>query len=192
MQSRRLVRQLTALGLVAAFCVCSAPQAKAGSSDPPARLDGVQSGAISLHQIKDVTMLTYIPKSGGAVRRLKLSTPDGIFRGSFESANLIGEIPNKVVLLSDTYASRPNGGSHECGAGQETFLRVVALGAPLKETATIRVESCWRTYELLGDGINWIASKRLVRIFLFTPDDPDPKGPREYTVSDDGAVKRIH
>jgi hypothetical protein len=144
-----------------------------------------------LRQISDVTTLTYIPKSGGTARRLKLSTPDGIFRGSFNRATLIGEIPAKVVLLSDTYGSRPNGGSHACGAGEETFVRVVALGAPLRETATIQVESCWRSYQLEGDGINWLASERLIRIFLSTPDDPDPQGPQEYAVSDDGAVKRI-
>jgi hypothetical protein len=194
MKSRSLVRQLLsmALKLVVAFCVCSAPQAKAGSSDRPARLVGVQSGAISLRQIRDVTTLTYIPRSGEATRRLKLSTPEGIFSGSFNRATLIGEIPGKVVILSDTYSSRPNGGSHECGAGEETFLRVVALDTPLRETATIRVESCWNSYELEGDGINWIASKRLVRIFLVTPDDADPKGPQEYAVSDDGTITRIH
>jgi hypothetical protein len=62
----------------------------------------------------------------------------------------------------------------------------------LRETATIRVESCWYAYELEEDGINWIASKRLVRIFLITPDDPDPKVPQEYAVSDDGTVTRVH
>jgi hypothetical protein len=194
MQSRGLVRRLssTALRIVVALCVGSVPQAKAGSSHRPVRLDGVQSGAILLRQIRDVTTLIYVPKSGGATRSLKLSTPDGIFRGSFDRATLIGEIPGKVVLLSDTYGSRPHGGSHECGAGEETFLRVVALDAPLRETITIRVESCWLTYELEGDGIDWIASQRLVRIFLITPDDPDPKGPQEYAVSDDGTVTRIH
>jgi hypothetical protein len=194
MRSRGLVREVSsrALGLVVAFCVCSASEAKAGSSDRPARLDGVQSGAMSLRQIRDVTTLTYIPKSGRAARRLKLSTPDGIFPGSFTRATMIGEIPGKVVLLSDTYGSRPNGGSHQCGAGEETFLRVVALGAPLRETATIRVESCWYSYQLEDDGINWIASERLIRIFLSTPDDVDPQGPQEYAVSDDGAVKRLH
>jgi hypothetical protein len=104
MPAKRLVRRLasTNLRLVVAFCLCSAPQAKAGSSAWPARLDGVQSGTISLRQIRDVTTLAYVPKSGGATRRLKLSTPDGIFRGSFDRATFIGEIPGKVVLLSDT------------------------------------------------------------------------------------------
>jgi hypothetical protein len=127
-----------------------------------------------LRKIKDVTTLIYIPKSGGAARRVKLSTPDGIFRGSSTRATLIGEIPSKVVLLSDTYGSRPNGGAHQCGAGEETFRRVVALGAPLREAATIRVESCWYSYHLEDDGLNRIASERLIRIFRSTRDDPDP------------------
>jgi hypothetical protein len=103
MRSRGLVRHVssTALGLVAAFCVCSASQAKTGSSDRPARLGSVQSGTISLRQIKDVTTLTYIPKSDGAARRVKLSTPDGIFRGSFTRATLIGEIPWYSYHLED-------------------------------------------------------------------------------------------
>jgi hypothetical protein len=108
-RSRSFVRQLSsmALGLVAAFWLCASPPAKAGSSEPSARLHGVQSGAISLRQIRSVTTLTYTAKSGGAVRHLKLSTPDGIFPGSFERATLIGEIPDKVVLEKDTYGSRP-------------------------------------------------------------------------------------
>jgi hypothetical protein len=121
----------------AAHCVCS--NQRAGSSHRPVRLDGVRSGAISLRQIRDVTTLIYAPKSGGT-RRLKISTPDGIFRGSFDRAILIGEIAGKVVLLSDIYGSRP----------QRRFPRMWRWRGDLSLRRGVgravegdRVESCW-------------------------------------------------
>lgn len=117
---------------------------------------------------------------------------DGIYPRSFENAMLIGEVPDKVALFVDTYASRPNGGAYQCGAGEEAFLRLVALGNPMRGTLSLRIESCWYDVELGDDGIEWNPEQRVLSIdFLYTPDDPHPTGPHRYAVADDGVATRL-
>jgi hypothetical protein len=95
-------------------------------------------------------------------------------------------------VFTNTYASRPFGGAAQCGAGEETFLRVVTLTKPATETFSLRVESCWFDAELGDGGIQWDPTLHVVSAdFLFAPNDPKPKGPQRYAVEDDGTAVRL-
>ena len=97
-----------------------------------------------------------------------------------------------AVVIVDTYASKPGGMSY-CQAGEERFLRVVALGqSPLTETSKIKIASCHENIELASQGVEWRADSSLVRIHWLTPPKPGAANEaRSLRIGRDGAVEVV-
>ena len=92
-------------------------------------------------------------------------------------ASVVGEVAGVAVVIVDTYASKPGGMSY-CQAGEEQFLRVVAVGqSPLTETSKTKIASCHENIELASQGVEWRADSSLVRIHWLT--GPTPRGTSE-------------
>ena len=84
------------------------------------------------------------------------------------TATVVGEIPGVAVVIVDTYASKPGGMSY-CQAGEEQFLRVIAVTrSPLTETSITKIASCRENIELASPGVEWRADSSLVRIHWLT------------------------
>ena len=107
-------------------------------------------------------------------------------------ASVVGEIPGVAVVIVDTYASKPGGMSY-CQAGEEQFLRVVALAGPqLHETSKTKIASCRENIELASQGVEWRADSSLVRIHWLTGRRPDaPRETRVLRIGSDGAVVEV-
>ena len=123
--------------------------------------------------------------SGGAMvystqagkTRLELSTASGarhvvsLTRDATVSPNspltslkIVGEMKGPKYILIDTYASIPGGMSY-CQAGEERFLRVLAVsGKQLQETLRMKLESCRDNLELGSPGIEWQPGTSTLRI----------------------------
>lgn len=68
---------------------------------------------------------------------------------------LIGEVPGKAFILSDSYASVPLGMSY-CEAGEERFLRVLTLAnGGARQTLQLKLASCRDNIELAEPGVEW-------------------------------------
>jgi hypothetical protein len=93
---------------------------------------------------------------------LDRATPNGI--------EAIAEVPGAVLILVDSYESRPAGLSM-CQAGTERFLRVISLDRePAAETFRTKLESCLQGIELGADGLKWEAASRTLHVrWLFGP-----------------------
>ena len=86
-------------------------------------------------------------------RATVLLMDDGIYAGSLGATRIVGAAPGRFVVLLSEYASRPNGGSHQCGAGTEAVLRVISLRPAPQQTLHVRTGSCWQDIE--EGGISW-------------------------------------
>lgn len=105
------------------------------------------------------TVLRFTPVRGPA-RSLRLPTQDGVDPHSLGQASTVGSAPGLVILLT-SYASRPNGGMHRCGAGEETVLRVVTLH-PLAQRLATTTESCW--FDVEPGDIAWDGAGRRLSV----------------------------
>jgi hypothetical protein len=100
---------------------------------------------------------------------------------------LIGTLPGVAVIVTDRYASTPGGMSY-CQAGEEQFLRVIAIGdtTPLA-TLNQKVASCRQNIELADPGIEWNAATSTLRVQWLT--GPDGATSRTYHVDSKGSVR---
>jgi hypothetical protein len=95
---------------------------------------------------------------------------------------LLGEKPSGVYVLTDRYASRPGPMSY-CQSGQEQFVRVLARSHGLRETFSLKVQSCRSNLELGPAGVSWENASSTLRV--------DGVPPKRYHVGDDGLVTAL-
>lgn len=90
--------------------------------------------------------------------------------------DVVGEVGGTAIVLVDTYPSIP-GGLSFCQAGEERFLRVIALaGGQAKETLRVKVASCRDNLELAAPAIEWVPESSTVRIhWLLGPNSGMPE-----------------
>jgi hypothetical protein len=108
-----------------------------------------------------------------------LPTDEMIAAVTLERARLVG-VAGADLLLLTTYASQTGKGGPQaqCAAGEESVLRIVRVEADVRQTAALRVASCW---ERIDEGeLSWDPQSRTLK--LDSEDDESPA----YTVSPDG------
>lgn len=143
----------------------------------------VPGGRVTVTQRGTSTVLVYA--AGGRSHRVVLPAEAGIYADALDGASLLGAVPGRVLILSTTYASRPHGPMHMCGAGTETVIRVVALRPTPRQTFTERVESCWTNIE--SGRIEWDPAAKTLLIEGY--DEAGGHADKRYAVGDDGAVR---
>jgi hypothetical protein len=97
---------------------------------------------------------------------------------------LVGEVPGKAILLTDTYPSQASGLA-ECQAGEEQFLRVITTaGQRLVESYHVKLASCREDIELGSPGLDWSESKRTLTVdWLAGPHAADESGKPGETIT---------
>ena len=167
-------------GLTAGLSLLQQP----ATSPPTGAARSLASVGLRLSQARDRTVVA-ATRLGGR-RRLVLPPEDGIFADSLGDTQVIGAVPGRVVIFRTDYASRPRGAAHQCGAGTETVLRVVALKPSLRQTFHHLLESCWKTID--DSHVAWNPGSRQLTVELTTY-DPDMQHVRtRYQVTDAGDV----
>ncbi len=100
---------------------------------------------------------------------------------------LVGEIPGKALVLTDTYPSIPLGLSY-CQAGEEQFLRVITLAhGRASETLHLKVASCRDDIELADPGLEWNAGSATLQVhWLLGPTNKGKAEERTIHIGRDG------
>ena len=83
--------------------------------------------------------------------QMVLGVDSTVAPGSSPDIKVIGEATPGVVILEDTYYSKPGTLSY-CQAGKEQFLRVLDLAKPGRESLRVKVSSCIGDLELDDPG----------------------------------------
>jgi hypothetical protein len=114
------------------------------------------SGKLLTASVDKARTLFTVPKPPGRTYRLHVER-DATVAADMAPASLklVAEIPGSAVILVDAYPSIPGGISY-CQAGEESFLRVIAIsGKHPVETYRTKLESCRDNLELASAGLTW-------------------------------------
>jgi hypothetical protein len=99
----------------------------------------------------------------------------------------IGELAGRFVVVVDRYPSVP-GGLSMCQAGEESFVRIVALGAARpRATFTAKIGSCLQNIELADPGLEWRGETATLRIEWLSNAAGMPET-QELVISPDGRL----
>jgi hypothetical protein len=175
-----VIHRIRVVSLSIALMTAMATHAAAGE----VHAMSVPGGRITVSQRGPSTVLSYAAR--GRRRSIVLPAEEGIYAGSLDAASLVGAMPGRVAILSTTYASRPNGGSHACGAGMETVIRIVVLRPVFRQEFTQRIDSCWESIE--SERVAWDAAARTLLIETFER-APIGHAVKTFAVHDDGTVR---
>jgi hypothetical protein len=129
-----------------------------------------------------------IPKAAGGTWRLWVDRDATVAEGvNPTSVKLVAEIPGSALILVDTYPSHPGAMSY-CQAGEEAFLRVVAIsGKRPVETYRTKLESCADNIELATPGLKWTPESRTLDIhWLSAPGNAGQPANRTLKLGRDG------
>jgi hypothetical protein len=169
---------------------CSDPRAPQ-ERQPPAPSQGspAPSAAAPAPAAAARTSRIEFPTAHGPLA-IDVETDDTIAPGSApRRVEVIAEMPQRAVVLVDRYASLP-GGLSMCQAGEESFVRVIAIGAAQpRVTFTAKTGSCLQNIELADPGLEWSAGSRTLRIEWLANAAGAPQT-QEIIVSADGTVSR--
>jgi hypothetical protein len=109
------------------------------------------------------SVLLLIHDRNDLVPQITLELDETVAEESKPALHLVGDAGHDVVILEDTYASRPGGLSY-CQAGKESFLRVLGLKRSGRETLRVKLSSCIANLELDDAGVVWKADTRSLQI----------------------------
>ncbi len=132
-----------------------------------------------------------IPKATGRTGRLYVERDATVAEGANPtSVKLVAEIPGAALILVDTYPSILGAMSY-CQAGQEAFLRVVAISSKRPvETYHIKLESCRDNIELASPGLNWTPETKTLDIhWLSAPGGAGKPENRTLKIRPDGKTE---
>jgi len=129
-----------------------------------------------------------IQRATGEARRLLVERDATVAENvNPASVKLVAEIPGSALILVDTYPSLPAGMAY-CQAGQESFLRVIAVSRrrPV-ETYRTKMESCRDNIELASPGLKWTPETRTLNIhWLSAPGSAGKLEDRTLKIRRDG------
>jgi hypothetical protein len=105
---------------------------------------------------------------------------------------VVGEVGNKSLIITDSYPSRPGGLSY-CQAGEERLLHVlVVVERQIRETLRLKLASCRENVELASDGLRWSPDSATLSIhWLFAPERALQQETRVYKISSIGGAKLV-
>jgi hypothetical protein len=107
-------------------------------------------------------------------------------------AEAVGAIQDRVFIITDSYPSRPGGLSY-CRAGEEQFLRVLAvIRHRLRETLRLKLASCRDNVELASNGLQWAPDNSTLSVhWLSAPGNEQRQATQEYQIDPSGAPKLL-
>jgi hypothetical protein len=120
-------------------------------------------------------------KAGGVKTQILLPRDETVAAASPVAAlELLAEKPGGIYVITDRYASRPGPLSY-CQAGEEQFVRVLVRARGLRETFSLKVQSCRSTNLELGPtGLSWDSESSTLTV--------DGEKPKRYRIADNGHV----
>ena len=147
-------------------------------------------GGISAITRANRTVFT-IESPGKAPARVAVSLDESVALDSNPELKLIGQASTNVLIVTDSYYSRPGSMSY-CKAGKEEFLRVLTLGSSPRQTLHVKLQSCRGNIELTEPGVIWNRASGILEInWLGNPSAADPHIYAKYKVAGTGEARLV-
>lgn len=132
---------------------------------PENRGTGAPAAPITVRATTQNATTRFDLETEGGVRSTVIAARDTTVAPDAQpKVDVVGELEETAVVVVDTYPSVP-GGLSMCQAGEERFLRVLAVtGGKAQETFSVKVASCRENLELTAPAVEWLPGSSTVRI----------------------------
>lgn len=187
MRTRCFVRTFCKIAAALAVCALLAPQA--GAQGGPAggqdwKAVTLPSGrTVRLSSGPETTTLT-LSQAQGAPVSVELDRDQDVAPSApLLDLAAVAEVEGRAFIITDGYPSVPSGLSY-CRAGEEQFLRVLAVsGQLLRQTLRLKLASCRNNVELASDGLQWAPDSTTLSVhWLFAPGTDQQPATQEYKI----------
>ena len=170
----------------ALICASAACSERPSQSKAPAVAAGDVASVASAATENGRTQLTL--QIGSARTTVALDRDATVAEEAPPRVNVLASVPGRAIVVVDTYPSVAGGMSY-CQAGEESFLRVIAISG---QTATrrheIKIASCRDNLELADPGLEWDMRANTVQIhWLMGPAKQEET--RKLAIRPDGSVE---
>jgi hypothetical protein len=153
----KLTRGTRRIAVVLFSCVVALTSTLAVAQRRALTIPQVQSGRAELVQQGRLTILE-ISARKGAAQRIALTHPSDYRQGinAPYKVRLIAESPDHFLIFTDTFAANPGNVQGRCGAADESFVHIVALGAVPHETLSTLFDSCLLDIQAAQRSPEWV------------------------------------
>jgi hypothetical protein len=162
----------------------------AGMSVP---LTHLKSGRGTVHYFHPPNVVLDLRLSSGNVNRIPLSHEEigQQRRGDIWEASVLAEDPGHFVIFTDRFSSNANI-QGECGASDgEQYLHVVTLIAPMRETLSLNIDSCYRFLNPVHGYPRYDPVTHIL-VIKTEHEDTDVITIARYRIATKGSVEMIH
>jgi hypothetical protein len=113
-------------------------------------------------------------------------------RAEILDATVLAEDPGQFVIFTDRFSSNANI-QGECGANPdgERYLHVVTLTAPMRETFSLNIDSCYRSLSTIGGYPNYDPVTHIL-VIKTEHEDTSVTSVTRYRIATNGNVEMIH
>ena len=112
-------------------------------------------------------------------------------RGDIWDATVLAEDPGHFVIFTDRFSSNPNL-QGQCGASDgEEYLHIVTLIAPMRETLSLNIDSCYRSLNPVHSYPKYDPATHIL-VIKTKHEDTDVITIARYRIATNGSVETIH
>jgi hypothetical protein len=156
-------------------------------------LTHLHSGRGTVHYFHPPNVVLDLRLASGNVNRILLTHEEigQQRRGDIWGATVLAEDPGHVVIFTDRFSSNPNI-QGQCGASDgEEYLHIVTLIAPMRETLSLNIDSCYR---FLNPVKGYPKYNPVTHILVIKTEheDTDITTVTRYRIAANGSVEMIH
>jgi hypothetical protein len=187
--SFRLYSQPMTAGVASLILLFAAMTVASGISVP---LSHLRSGRATVHYFHPPDVVLDIRLASGKMNRIPLTYEEvgQQRRDDIWKAEVLTEEPGHFIIFTDRFSSNSNI-QGQCGASDgEQYLHVVSLAAPMRETLSLNIDSC---YQFLKPVFGYPKYNPVTRILSvkIEHEDTDTATFSRYRISNDGEVEPI-
>lgn len=155
----------------------------APSHAPPAAAEASVASAVTENGRTQLTL-----QIGSARTTVALDRDATVAADAVPRVNVLASVPGRAIVVVDIYPSAAGGMSY-CQAGEEAFLRVIAIsGQTAAARHDVKIASCRDNLELADPGLDWDMRTNTVQIhWLMGPSRKDET--RKLGIRPDGSVE---
>jgi hypothetical protein len=156
-------------------------------------LTHLRSGRGTVHYFQPPNVMLDLRLTSGNVNHITLTHEEigQQRRGDIWNATVLAEAPGHFLIFTDRFSSNPNL-QGQCGASDgEEYLHLVTLIAPMRETLSLNVDSCYRSLKPVHgypkyDPVNHIL------VIKTEHEDTEVTTVTRYRISTNGNAEMIH
>ncbi|HKO11532.1 MAG TPA: hypothetical protein VJV22_06165 [Acidobacteriaceae bacterium] len=171
------------------FALLIANTITSGMSVP---LTHLQEGRGTVHYFHPPNVVLDLRLVSGKTNRIPLSYEEigQQRRAEIWNATVLAEDPGHFLIFMDRFSSNANV-QGECGASDgERYLHVVKLTAPVRETLSLNIDSCYRSLSTV-DGYPKYDSLTHILVIRTEHEDTSVTSVSRYRIATNGSVELI-